>query len=381
MCLGWAIRDHGNQKPPETRAEVEALKERFYEILEAFDRNIPDGPDLRTDRQKAMDHSLLAGYYLRDKLPLKPGVKMDLKDTLYKVGAKWWEKTLGKEPDADINRMVDLMLKEAEGDEDQTLFMLTEEGQIQCVWAAMWAHYGFPMVQLASHRYAAALMATSVPTGDIRPPWPAFLLELPTGMFETEHAGATWPLTHVMFMTHTIEDLGEIWHFRATSCFGINLWRRQPLDVLRKGSLDSDDHHGAFDLELAKGDERRLGLLARLVLNTCVAMTDSDNVRTIGKHRKASSEGHRRFGKEPELRTYRVGKPITLDVRPALQSYVTGEIRNSPTVQFLVRGHWRDQACGPKLSMRRPTWIQPYWKGPEEAPINVRAHVMPEEQP
>jgi hypothetical protein len=145
--------------------------------------------------------------------------------------------------------------------------------------------------------------------------------------------------------------------------------------MMRAGSLEGDVHLGAFNLELAKGDERRLGLLARLVINTCVAMTDSDNVRTIGKHRRASSEGSRRFSKEPELRTYRVGKPIQLDVRPALTSYIRGETRNSPTVQFLVRGHWRDQACGPKLSRRKTIWIEPFWKGDPEAPINVRAHV------
>jgi hypothetical protein len=377
MCFGWAVKDQGRTKAPETRAEVEAIRERFYEILETFQRDVLRDPnnDPRTDVQRALDHSFIAGYLLRDKLPLRPGVKIDLKETLYKVGVKWWTETLGKEPDADITRMVELMLKAVEGDEDQTLFMLTEEGQIQCVWSALWAHHGFPTVQLASHRYAAALMATSIPSGDIKPPWPTFLLELPTGMFETEHQGSSWPLTHVLFTTQTHFSGEEVWHFRATSSYGINLWRNQTLDMMRAGSLEGDVHLGAFNLELAKGDERRLALISRLVLNTCVAMTDSDNVRTIGKHRKASSEGPRRFAKEPELRTYRVGKPIQLDVRPALTSYVRGEIRNSPTVQFLVRGHWRDQACGPKLSKRKTIWIEPFWKGDPEAPINVRAHV------
>lgn len=39
------------------------------------------------------------------------------------------------------------------------------------------------------------------------------------------------------------------------------------------------------------------------------------------------------------------------------------------TVRFLVRGHWRNQACGPRQSLRRPTWVAPYIKGPETAPI------------
>ena len=36
---------------------------------------------------------------------------------------------------------------------------------------------------------------------------------------------------------------------------------------------------------------------------------------------------------------------------------------------FPVRGHMRNQACGPGLSLRRPTYIGPYAKGPNRASI------------
>lgn len=42
---------------------------------------------------------------------------------------------------------------------------------------------------------------------------------------------------------------------------------------------------------------------------------------------------------------------------------------SSPTVKFVVRGHWRNQAHGPSMSLRKMMWIQPYWKGTEDAPI------------
>lgn len=35
--------------------------------------------------------------------------------------------------------------------------------------------------------------------------------------------------------------------------------------------------------------------------------------------------------------------------------------------RFMVRGHWRNQACGKGLSDRRMKWIYPYIKGPEDA--------------
>lgn len=37
--------------------------------------------------------------------------------------------------------------------------------------------------------------------------------------------------------------------------------------------------------------------------------------------------------------------------------------------QWIVRGHWRRQACGPDRAERRPIWIAPHRKGPENAPL------------
>lgn len=37
--------------------------------------------------------------------------------------------------------------------------------------------------------------------------------------------------------------------------------------------------------------------------------------------------------------------------------------------QWVVRGHWRNQACGPNSTLRRPIWIVPHIKGPEGAPL------------
>jgi hypothetical protein len=37
--------------------------------------------------------------------------------------------------------------------------------------------------------------------------------------------------------------------------------------------------------------------------------------------------------------------------------------------RWIVRGHWRWQACGPNRSERRRIWVNPYVKGPEGAPL------------
>jgi hypothetical protein len=48
--------------------------------------------------------------------------------------------------------------------------------------------------------------------------------------------------------------------------------------------------------------------------------------------------------------------------------------RIPPSVQCLVRGHWKRQPCGHELQDRKWIQIEPYWRGPEDAPIAVRSH-------
>lgn len=43
--------------------------------------------------------------------------------------------------------------------------------------------------------------------------------------------------------------------------------------------------------------------------------------------------------------------------------------------KWWVAGHWRQQACGPKRSLRKPIWISPYIKGPDGAPLSTRVTV------
>jgi len=39
--------------------------------------------------------------------------------------------------------------------------------------------------------------------------------------------------------------------------------------------------------------------------------------------------------------------------------------------RWWVGGHWRQQACGPNHSERRPKWIAPYIKGPQDKPLTT----------
>ena len=46
--------------------------------------------------------------------------------------------------------------------------------------------------------------------------------------------------------------------------------------------------------------------------------------------------------------------------------------------RWWVGGHWRQQACGPGRTQRKPIWVSPYVKGPEGSPLvaKERVHVL-----
>ena len=44
--------------------------------------------------------------------------------------------------------------------------------------------------------------------------------------------------------------------------------------------------------------------------------------------------------------------------------------------RWVVRGHWRNQAHGPKRAQRRLTWVPSYVKGPDDAPLLLTEKVM-----
>lgn len=37
--------------------------------------------------------------------------------------------------------------------------------------------------------------------------------------------------------------------------------------------------------------------------------------------------------------------------------------------RFVVRGHFRNQACGTGYKEHKTIWIEPYWKGPTDGDI------------
>lgn len=50
------------------------------------------------------------------------------------------------------------------------------------------------------------------------------------------------------------------------------------------------------------------------------------------------------------------------------------ESRVGNWVRTRVAGHWRNQPHGPQNSLRKLLWIQPFWRGAEDAPVSTPKH-------
>lgn len=347
------------------------------------------------DPKEALAASNHAAQQLRASLGgvLRREESMSAREFYFKIGFPMWEDTYALKPDASPEGFIQLAANRFERIHahdprllEQAMLMLsTEEGQNLFLQSTTWVNCAMPVVQLAGHKYAAALAATAVPCGiEIKPPWPAFLLELPIGLFSTEEGGSSHQITHAMVHVvdkkHVKAKQCDIWNFSLFSPDMVNLRRWSwTLDDLRDNDVADDivESVGAFAVKIDDADQRTLALATRVILNTCLFMSDPNEVKPLGKNH-GSSKRPARDSKGPICRVYRVGKPIDLDVRPAVAEYLAGKRKgSSPTVQHLRRGHFTHQPYGPGNSLRRVQWRQPCWVGPEEALINVRPHVMP----
>ncbi len=327
--------------------------------------------------------------------PILPQAGTDLwKNDMYSHGLYWWPASY-KDADGFDQKAV-WNVRKASAHDPQLAELWKDHGPLtsdrdKILTAACWADCGFPVVQLDSAKYAAALMATRPPSeGELNLPWKAFCVEVPEGLLAINGWEVRliwvhrWDSVEESSLTVANEAGGDeallvpaTWAWRLFFCPAKKLGRSndymvrcRSLEALRREDLEE---------HLPTEDMRAVQLATRLVLNLCIAMSDPSAVRREGPKMAGWVRGPApipRAAKQPVTRTYVVGRPIKLDCREALKEYVEGRRSSSPTVQFLVRGHWRNQACGPRLTERKMTWIEPYWKGPEDAPINVRPHVV-----
>lgn len=209
-----------------------------------------------------------------------------------------------------------------------------------------WHSCGFPSIVLG-HRLAASLMCTSLPSNILlSPPWPEFQIVLPAGLLP--YRDTHLAIAHV--------SPGNPWAFTFY--------------------LGNNDDPKATDWvhELDEETRRRLrGSVCDLVVGICIEM-DTPPIRErilLGPPRHRLSK---RKSATPTAWTFQLTRDVKVDMREAVRDYIFGRRGSCPIVQSFVRGHHKHQPCGPGGTLRKWIHIEPYWRGPEDAPIAVRAH-------
>jgi hypothetical protein len=118
---------------------------------------------------------------------------------------------------------------------------------------------------------------------------------------------------------------------------------------------------------------RALSVVGRLIVGASIELDErKSEVRTSGGKKKRTAE-------EPSAWTFKLTRDVRGDCRAWVGEYITGN-RRSLVVQSLVRGHHKSQPHGPGNALRKWIHIEPYWRGPEDAPVAMRAHVLPDER-
>lgn len=303
---------------------------------------------------------------------------------LAEMGLLLWKLSYKLYPDDDHAAFENLLHEARMHDGLLAVSLATPQQQIQLTWAARWADQGLPQITMG-HKYCAALLATTIDPdllGDVVPPWKAFLVVLPTDLlFIKDNEGAPIALTKLCVQQMKTSDGNLHWNFLAMTDSTLTFWRHGcPSSALVQTDLVGAWDGASFMLEIDEEEDRVAALLGRLIINICLAMSNPENVRAPKVRSKPRSSAKHRQG-APEIRTFQLGKPIELDCREAIKDYVINGPRKTrkggtPSVQVLVRGHWKRQHHGAGRAQRKTIWIEPYWRGPEDAPILARPHVL-----
>lgn len=251
---------------------------------------------------------------------------------------------------------------------------------IPLTWAASWASSGLQQVAVG-HKLAASLMATRVPPETLDgfgPPWRAFLVLVPSQLVVVPHAKDSTISCEIDYLSVLDDHEGPVLIARSRAREDFMLVARGsswPILGANWSTSDEDLAEQLTTLENARdtteSHRRALSLLWRLAVGASFELAERTHVREPRSKRSGVSS---RGDDLPTVQTYQLTREVVVDCRDAVGAFVGGRQSNSPSVQTLVRGHWRLHAHGPGRQERKLLHIEPYWRGPEDAPIAVRPH-------
>lgn len=81
-------------------------------------------------------------------------------------------------------------------------------------------------------------------------------------------------------------------------------------------------------------------------------------------------------GQGPYKKNWTIGQSVKVDprVRAAATAAAAGSSAKAPAIAHIVRGHFRDQACGKERKERKRIYISPFWRGEESGATTERRY-------
>lgn len=340
------IKDRLEPLPPDDRRDV------LQEVSKSY---------RRFDAKSLADAAKLTSKLDQHLADVGVSEKRDYDRMMMRFGASVWKETYAKGLSEEATREY----IEATFASKNSFFRL------QARFATSWAVQSFQRIS-TSHTFAAALMSSDAnedALSTIEPQWRAFMVIVPNNILVCEDAdGIRREFTRIV--VHTYKDSAEMALVDLTGITGSgNEW------------IASYSRPTLVELLTQAGNPAtqigRMWIMgARLVAGLLLSLQHRENFKDRYYPYKPGKPG--RQSEEPAHRDVIVGRPIKVDCRASVARYIEHGVGNKsgkhapPTVQVLVRGHYRRQVCGVGRSERKVIWIEPFWRGPDDAPILAR---------
>ena len=129
----------------------------------------------------------------------------------------------------------------------------------------------------------------------------------------------------------------------------------------------------------------------KFLMNVVIYVTRADSDATFVhvspeyenfKARMLKAQGKKREDLKERIRKLNPGTRVLLGKSYTIKRWdnedkIAGESTGRHiTVRTLVSGHWRNQACGVGKLEHKTIWIEPFWRGPEAAPLTSKRAVV-----
>lgn len=220
--------------------------------------------------------------------------------------------------------------------------------------AVDWYEHGKPTVVLG-HKLASSFMMTNTPVEllrEVRAPFSTVCIMVPNDLLFLEGES-----TSSIFVSHAFLD-SVVALMRTGKHVGSKMYMMTASTLRELLNIPADAANVQYAL-----------MARRLIVGVFTYMTSNGPMKRREKSGRSKRKG------PPEKIVFQLTQSVKHNFKQVVRDYVAGKSRKM-TLQTVVRGHWKRQRCGKGGTERKRIFIEPYWRGPEDAPVALRPHVL-----